>query len=429
MDGTVHRSSVISVVLFCLVLVAGVATGAERFSPRPPNPLFPESIEDANRVILVLHRGRPGPEIASGSRMNMYRSRGYNRDATWNRRVARAIAERHGLSYLTDWWMSEIEVNCAVLRIQEGDSVDEVIARLREDPEVVTAHRLTVFSTLTSQPDDPYFELQAAARYFDLPTLHAHSTGQDIRIAVVDTGIETRHHDLDGQVTRRKNFVREVSPGYSTDMHGTAVAGVIAAHANNGAGIAGMAPGARLLGLKACWPLVEGELEAICNSFTLALAINQAMVYGVDIINLSLTGPPDDIVRMLIDEALDSGIVVIAATRRNDTSASRSFPASIPGVIAVTGTGFDSPRVAGQPVYAPSQNILTTLPGDSYNFVSGTSLGAAHVTGYVALLLQQNPELRATEIHHRLIEYNNWNIGQYSDSPGAEEPGVLPPVR
>ncbi|MEZ5489724.1 MAG: S8 family serine peptidase [Gammaproteobacteria bacterium] len=416
----------LTLLLLCAGLAAGTVLGAEQSGPGQTEALFSGRAEDAEKIILVLHRGRPGSNMASGSRMNMYRSRGYSRDATWNQRVAREIASRHGLTYLTDWWMSEIDINCAVLQIQEGESADEVIADLLSDPEVVTAQRLGVFSTLSAPPNDPYFELQSSARYFDLPLMHSRTTGKGILIAVVDTGIEKDHPDLAGQIAFSENFVEDVSPGYSQDMHGTAVAGVIAAHVNNDTGIAGMAPGAKIAGLKACWPRAEGKLEAICNSFTLALAINRAMADEVDIINLSLSGPYDRIVEMLIEEALSKDIVVIAATKEDDSSASVSFPASMLGVIAVTSKGSDSWRQSDQPVFAPGTNVLTTLPNNSYNFVSGTSLGAAQIAGYAALLLQENPGLSGDDIHHRLIDVNNGNLGKEVKSYGSEVPDQFP---
>jgi len=414
-------------ILALLILGAlrpGVVAGAEADPTRLLDSLFSGDAEEAERVVLVLHRGRPGNELATGSRLNMYRPRGYSRDATWNRRTARAIADRHGLSYLTDWWMSEIDVNCAVLRIEDEASIDAVLAELRSDPEVVTAERLKVFNTLTGLPNDPYYELQVAARYFELSSLHERTTGRNVLIAVVDTGIQARHQDLAGQIAMQKNFVEQVSPGFADDLHGTAVAGVIVAHANNGTGIVGMAPGARLTGLKACWPIEAGRLEARCNSFTLALAINQAMADGAQIINLSLAGPPDRIVEILIQDALRKGVIVVAATGQDDGTVSGSFPASIPGVIAVTGSGADNWRSAGQPVFAPSANVLTTLPGDSYNFLSGTSLGAALVSGYAALLLQENPRLSAADIHQRLLSFNNARRGQDSGESEGFTPGV-----
>ncbi|MCA9014638.1 MAG: S8 family serine peptidase [Pseudomonadales bacterium] len=269
----IHLHSVL-IALVGLLIIACHVSGAEQDPSSMLNSLYTGSGEEAEKIILVLHRGRPGNEMASGSRLTMYRSRSYNPDITWNRRVSRSLAERYGLNYLTDWWMSEIDVNCAVLRVPQDQDTGDVLAALLADPEVVTAQQLSIFSTLGEEPNDPYFELQSSARYFDLTGMHVRSTGRNILIAIVDTGIETKHQDLDGQFHSSRNFVEQVSPGFTEDMHGTAVAGVIAARANNAVGIVGMAPDAKLLGLKACWPVETGKLAAVCNSFTLALAIN-----------------------------------------------------------------------------------------------------------------------------------------------------------
>jgi subtilisin family serine protease len=95
------------------------------------------------------------------------------------------------------------------------------------------------------------------------------ATGRKVTVAVVDSGIESNHPDLAGQVAVEENFVD--GQKYVAELHGTAVAGVIAARAGNGVGIEGVAPDARLLALRACW---QAGSATRCNSFTLAKAIN-----------------------------------------------------------------------------------------------------------------------------------------------------------
>ena len=138
----------------------------------------------------------------------------------------------------------------------------------------------------------------------------------------------------------------EVSSGFSGDKHGTAIAGVIAARANNGMGIVGIAPGAKLIALKACWPTPSGSIEAVCNSFTLALAINTAIKMGVDILNLSLTGPEDPLISKLLKIATGRGIVVVAADPGTSSPTAHRFPALMEDVIAVQTRG-QNPHPSG----------------------------------------------------------------------------------
>src|SRR4030095_2032241 len=117
---------------------------------------------------------------------------------------------------------------------------------------------------------------------------------------------------------------------YAGENHGTAVAGVIAARADNHLGIAGVAPRARVLALRSCWQ--QSGSETSCTTLGLALALSAAIERDAQIINLSLGGPADRLVHRLIDAALARRIAVVVAV---DRSAERGgFPAGLAGVVA-----------------------------------------------------------------------------------------------
>jgi len=215
--------------------------------------------------------------------------------------------------------------------------------------------------------------------------------------------------DLAGRIAKVANFVERGERSFTRDVHGTAVAGVVAAVAGNGIGIAGVAPEARLLAMKACWPLAEGSADAACDSYTLAQAVDTALAEGADVLNLSLTGPQDALLARLLATADDSGVAVVAAV--DEARGDLGFPASLPTVIAV--------RAATQPgsaeltdaassraglVSAPGTDVLSTVPGGGYDFFSGSSMAAAHVAGVVALLLERQPEMRPDELARRLTD-------------------------
>jgi subtilisin family serine protease len=201
---------------------------------------------------------------------------------------------------------------------------------------------------------------------------------------VIDSGIEAAHPDLAGQVALNRNFVSGQS--LVAEQHGTGVAGIIAAKADNHIGIAGIAPGARLIGLRSCWQ-VRGSAtgETVCDTLSLAKAIYFAVEQHAQIINLSLSGPDDRLLRELLKVALGRGSAIVTAFDPNRPDG--GFPASMPGVIAVSDRSL---APAHSDVYiAPGRGIPTTEPGARWFIVNGSSYAAAHVSGLIALLRER----------------------------------------
>jgi subtilisin family serine protease len=177
-----------------------------------------------------------------------------------------------------------------------------------------------------------------------------------------------------------RNFVAGRSA--AIEQHGTGVAGIIAARADNGIGIAGVAPGARLLGLRACW---QAPGATVCDTLSLAKAIYFAVDQHANVINLSLTGPEDRLLRELLKLALARGSVVVTAFDQKLPDG--GFPASMPGVIAVSDAFLAPSR--GDVYTAPGQEVPTTEPGGRWFIVNGSSYAAAHVSGLVALMRER----------------------------------------
>jgi subtilisin family serine protease len=211
-----------------------------------------------------------------------------------------------------------------------------------------------------------------------------------VTIAQIDTGVDLRHPDLAGQFAEARDFV--TGNGFVAELHGTAVAGVMVAHPDANVGLVGVAPGARVIPLRACWETGDSDAAA-CSSFSLAKALQYSMRRDVQLINLSLTGPHDVLLGRLIDRATAQGIAVIAAAE--DDASSPGFPASHPGVIAV---GSHASSGGQRTLLAPGDDVLTTTPNATWGFESGASFSAAHVTGLSALLLEISPDLTPRRI-------------------------------
>ena len=292
------------------------------------------------------------------------------------RRLAQSLARAHGLTLASDWPMPVIGLDCYVMEVPATQAPDAIAAQLGRDPRVAWAQPMNLFRPLGH--DDPLFGLQPAAREWQLDELHAAATGRNVRVAAIDSGVQLDHPDLNGQVALSMNLIGD-EPSVA-ENHGTAVAGIIASRADNQVGIAGIAPQASLLALRACWQAAETTL---CNTLSLARALQAAIEQGAQVINLSLSGPPDRLIRRLVEAALNRGIGVVAAVNRSAPSG--GFPAGIDGVVAVT----DKASVAGLAgaLVAPGTDIPTTLPGARWATVSGASYAAAHVSGLLALML------------------------------------------
>lgn len=365
--------------------------------------------EQADRIILVTYADKHIDRIPIGTANQAYRRRGEYSSSTWSNRVATSIETDYKIKILSQWPIREIGEHCVVYLVGEDQSLAEVINALKNDDRIDNVQAMSTFQVMANKYNDPYYRLQTNIHTLNLAEIHRQTTGRNITIAIIDTGVDANHPDLKGQIHHIKNFVTKKSPDFFNDLHGTAVAGVIVAKANNGQGIVGIAPDSHVIALKACWGEKSGSLEATCNTFTLALAIDAAIEMKADILNLSLTGPHDPLLSRLIEKAIQRGIIIIASQPDRGDEKS-GFPAQQPGVIGVRSLSNEVIQSSSGnhilAVAAPGEEILTTLPKGTYDFVSGNSLAAAHVSGLVALLLQLKHGLTKQEIFKLLAKAN-----------------------
>lgn len=341
--------------------------------------------EDAQpRQILVMLK-MPAPHF----RPNSSYGGDYDDRAGLNarRRVAAAIARRAGLTVSDNWAMPLIGVDCFVMAVPASLSLDEAVSRVSAQDQVAWSQPINVYRTQSGRngAGDPLLAVQPAAVVWQLPALHRIATGRGVKVAVIDSKIDVRHPDLAGQFIADRDFM--ALKAKAAEKHGTGIAGVIGAKAGNGLGIAGIAPGSRLMALRACAEARKSTSAggALCNTLSLAKALHFAIERGAQVINLSLSGPHDRLLESLIAVALQRNASIVAAF---DPALRRGgFPASHPGVVAVAN---ESLRTYPATVYgAPGRDIPTTQPGGDWYLVNGNSYAAAHVSGLMALLREQ----------------------------------------
>lgn len=365
---------------------------------------------DPGRFVVITVRNEPVPAVATpGSTPRGYGAAGVYGVSADARAMAHSLERDYKLREVSAWPIESLRVNCIVARVPDLTARATLIARLQRDSRVESVQPLNQFTTEGASSADadadapppranrrPYLPLQVNLRELDVLQAHRLSEGAAVTVAVIDTGVDYRHPDLRGRIIARSDFVAGDGGDFTGDRHGTQVAGVIAATADGGLGLLGIAPKSRLIALKACWPLRHDAAEAACNSFTLAKALQAAITARADIVNLSLAGPPDPLLSRLIRYGMRQGIIYVGAVPPARSGLAPAFPVDIPGVLGVQSA--EDAGGSSRHLLAPGRGILTLVPGGSYDFASGSSLATAEVTGIVALLLADGRHLAGPRV-------------------------------
>jgi subtilisin family serine protease len=251
----------------------------------------------------------------------------------------------------------------------------------------------------------PPAQADATAAQYVVPKLHlleAHkiTNGDDVLVAVIDSKIDTQHPDLAGVVVDEYDALGAPAPAH---VHGTGMAGAIAAHAK----LVGVAPKVKLLAVRA----FTGDQEsAQGTTFNILKGLDWAASKNARIVNMSFAGPADAMFRDMLAKAHARGIVLIAAVGNAGPRSPPLYPAADPYVIGVTATDADDkllPQANRGPqvtVAAPGVQILAPAPDAAYQVTTGTSVAAAHASGVAALLLARNPSLTPDQVRSLLVK-------------------------
>jgi len=221
---------------------------------------------------------------------------------------------------------------------------------------------------------------------------------KDIKVAIVDTGVDLNHPDLKDQLVSGFNVVNNDSPPSDDVGHGTHVAGVVGAIVNNNLGVAGMSWYNRIMPVKVL------DQSGAGTTYSVAQGIIWATDHGAKVINMSLGNYADaNFLHDAIRYAFDRDVVLIAASG-NDNTATPGYPAAYPEVFAVAATDANKNKASFSnygnyiDVAAPGVSIASTYPNNQYAALSGTSMASPHVTALAALIRSVNPNLKNTEV-------------------------------
>jgi subtilisin family serine protease len=332
------------------------------------------------------------------------------------------------------------QYDLAVAEVPDGETVDSFIAVMEALPGVEYAQPNYMYylpesepvladitplvgEPLANAPNDPGASLQWYLDRIGVYSAWDYTMGvPEVRVAVIDTGVDYNHPDLSGQVVAYTDIAAN-DGSMDDDGHGTHVAGIIAAKANNGIGIAGIAPNVKLISVDVFdnYPKEGGGTDFGARTTDVISGISYARNNGARVINLSLGSyniPTDNAYRLAIEGAVNAGIPVVCAAGNNNTSAAM-YPSDFDASISVMATSRYDTR-ASYSDYGPAKDIaapggdgassddwmLSTypeaLPDGPYVYMAGTSMAAPVVSGVIALMLSVNPSLTVAQVKEYL---------------------------
>jgi subtilisin family serine protease len=285
----------------------------------------------------------------------------------------------------------------------EPDRRAEALASFRSSSVVASASREPIAEAFDTSPDDSDWPQQDGLRVVGFPKAWDVTQGSSrVVVAVLDTGVDARHPDIPGALVPGYDFVNSDTDPADDHGHGTAVAGVIAARANNRVGGAGVCSRCSVMPVK----VLDAEGSGLDT--LIAAGIVWAADHGANVINLSLGGPgTNQELGNAVGYATGKGVIVVAAAGNAGTTM-QFYPAADPRAISVAATTVADQRYSWSSfgpwvrVAAPGCNVAPVLGGGFGSFC-GTSSAAPLVTGLVALELSAQPSATAQQVEQALV--------------------------
>jgi subtilisin family serine protease len=293
------------------------------------------------------------------------------------------------------------------LAISESDTVSSFLDKHRNDPrlQVLEPNPIVSVEPVGTLPNDPFFRVQWSLELIGAPQAWERAPrGTGGIVAVVDSGVDEHHRELQSQVLPGRNIIEQNDDTRDEHGHGTAIAGIIAARTNNAVGMSGICPTCQILPVKVLNESGEGTYAHVIAGLLWA-ADNKAQV-----INLSLGSYGFS--RFLADAvayAHQNGAVIVAAGG-NEATKAPLYPGALPNVISVAATDADDNLWVGSnygdaiDLTAPGVRILSLDTHDNYLFVTGSSFSTAQVSGVAALVRTKHPVLKSTQVAQVLFQ-------------------------
>lgn len=316
------------------------------------------------------------------------------------------LSKKFGLSFVENT-SSLIGEDLYIARVPEKLNYVSTLNKIKGSSFIEIAEPNYIQDKVSGIPNDEYYPVQ-----WHLPKIGAPSiwpliqNKKQVTVAVLDSGVDTSHPDLAGQLLPGYNVQTGSSDVTDTVGHGTAVAGTIAAKMNNGIGTVGVNPYAKILPIK-----VGGQKIAVSDSIK---GINYAISKGAKVINMSYGGSSySELEFDALLRAASKGITVIAATGNDGGTV--NYPAAYPTVLSVGSTNEKnqvssfSSRGTLLDVVAPGENIGTLRLNNQYGAAVGTSFAAPIVSGMASYILSVSPNMPPVGVEY-LLEKGATNL-------------------
>lgn len=328
--------------------------------------------------------------------------------------LVQGFADDLDLEMVRDFTMQGLGLRIYLMRLADGADPEQMLESAAADQRPLWVQRNFIYRSGSGEENEQQYALRQVRA--DVATGMADG-GAGIRVALIDSGVDTGHEAFAGARIEAINVVEADLP-VPPEIHGTVLASILVGQGP----LYGIVPRANLIAIRAFHEVDTRLGLAESSSFLLALGIETAIRAKAQVINLSLTGPQDRLVAQLVNDALMRRSHMVAAAGNEGPKASAAYPAAQDGVIAVTATDIkDRLYVRANhgdyiSVAAPGVDILAAKPGGAYDFFSGTSMATGYVSGLAALLLSVKPDLGVSELR-RAMETTAVDLGAPARDP------------
>ncbi|WP_153126656.1 S8 family serine peptidase [Peribacillus tepidiphilus] len=300
----------------------------------------------------------------------------------------------------------------SIVKVTNKKGLQKALSYYQKNKKVESVTRSANYQTYTALAD-PKVKEQYHLSLLKMAEAQKLAGKNKVTVAVIDTGIDQKHPDLQGLFLPGYNVLNPMNQG-TPDEHGTHVTGIIGARKDNGIGGYGINPKVKVL------PIDVFDRSWFTSDFTIAQAILYAVDHGAKVINMSLGSPvPSKILEEAVQTAIDKGVTIVAAAG-NEGNASPNYPASYEGVIGV-GSINKEKQLSSFSSFGPSVDLVA--PGEdiygpiyhyekksSFEAISGTSMASPVVAGVVSLLLSKYPNLKPAQVEY-ILEHTATDLG------------------